>query len=253
MAYTPVPTVATGDIWTAANHNTYIRDNFAAGVPGMFTSKGDIAVATASQTATRLAAGPDGAILTTDASQASGLLWLGGGLHLINEVVLASPAAAITFNNISQIFRHLVLELIGRTDSAESAALMKLRMNADSGNNYYGQKTKDNGSTVYTEGQSGDGLTPLNPEGTTDLANSAGFLHLIIPYYRNTTWYKNTIYQGAFTSTGAGANGQTLITGMGVWKGTAAISRLDLLAYSYDLTTPKNWVAGSIATLYGVR
>ena len=28
MSYTTVPTVSTGDTWTAANHNTYIRDNF---------------------------------------------------------------------------------------------------------------------------------------------------------------------------------------------------------------------------------
>lgn len=30
MAYSAVPTVATGDLWTAANHNQYIKDNFTA-------------------------------------------------------------------------------------------------------------------------------------------------------------------------------------------------------------------------------
>lgn len=30
MAYSAVPTVSTGDLWTASNHNTYIRDNFTA-------------------------------------------------------------------------------------------------------------------------------------------------------------------------------------------------------------------------------
>jgi hypothetical protein len=29
MAYSAVPSVSTGDLWTAANHNTYIRDNFS--------------------------------------------------------------------------------------------------------------------------------------------------------------------------------------------------------------------------------
>ena len=29
-SYNAVPTVITGDLWTAAQHNTYIRDNFAA-------------------------------------------------------------------------------------------------------------------------------------------------------------------------------------------------------------------------------
>jgi len=28
MAYTTPPTVSTGDTWTAAQHNTYLRDNF---------------------------------------------------------------------------------------------------------------------------------------------------------------------------------------------------------------------------------
>jgi len=28
MAYSAVPTVTTGELWTAAQHNTYIRDNF---------------------------------------------------------------------------------------------------------------------------------------------------------------------------------------------------------------------------------
>ena len=30
MAYSAVPLVATGDLWTAASQNTYLRDNFAA-------------------------------------------------------------------------------------------------------------------------------------------------------------------------------------------------------------------------------
>lgn len=75
MAYTAVPTVATGDLWTAANHNTYIRDNFAAGIPDIFTTKGDIAVATASDAAARLGVGSDGQLLTADSSQSTGLKW----------------------------------------------------------------------------------------------------------------------------------------------------------------------------------
>jgi len=29
MAYSAVPSVSTGDLWTAANHNTYLRDNLS--------------------------------------------------------------------------------------------------------------------------------------------------------------------------------------------------------------------------------
>lgn len=63
MAYTAVPTVATGDLWTAANHNTYIRDNFAAGVPDIFTASGDLVYGSVADVAARLAIGSAGQIL----------------------------------------------------------------------------------------------------------------------------------------------------------------------------------------------
>jgi hypothetical protein len=63
MAYNPVPTVATGDLWTASNHNTYIRDNFAAGVPDIFTAAGDLAIASGANAATNLPIGSSGQVL----------------------------------------------------------------------------------------------------------------------------------------------------------------------------------------------
>jgi hypothetical protein len=64
MAYTVVPTVATGDLWTAANHNTYIRDNFAASVPDVFITAGDLVYGSAADVAARLGIGSAGQVLT---------------------------------------------------------------------------------------------------------------------------------------------------------------------------------------------
>jgi hypothetical protein len=75
MVYNPVPLVSTGDLWTATNHNTYIKDNFAAGVPDIFTTKGDIAVATGADVAVRMAAGANGLFLMADSAQANGLIY----------------------------------------------------------------------------------------------------------------------------------------------------------------------------------
>lgn len=75
MAYNPVPSVTTGDLWTASNHNTYIRDNFAAGVPDIFTTKGDIVAASGANACDRLAVGAAGQVLTPDASAGVGLKW----------------------------------------------------------------------------------------------------------------------------------------------------------------------------------
>jgi hypothetical protein len=52
MAYNAVPTVATGDSWSASQHNTYIRDNFTALWP--YTTAGDLAFASASNALSRL-------------------------------------------------------------------------------------------------------------------------------------------------------------------------------------------------------
>lgn len=75
MAYNTPPTKNTGDVFTASEFNTYIRDNFAAGVPDIFAAKGDLAVATAANAATRLAVGTNGQRLAADSAQASGVKW----------------------------------------------------------------------------------------------------------------------------------------------------------------------------------
>jgi hypothetical protein len=57
----------TGDSWSASQHNTYIKDNFAAGVPDIFTTAGDIVYGTAANTAARLGIGSTSDILSVAA------------------------------------------------------------------------------------------------------------------------------------------------------------------------------------------
>jgi hypothetical protein len=75
MAYNTPPTKNTGDVFTAAEFNQYIRDNFAAGVPDIFSAKGDLVAATAANAATRLAVGTNGQRLVADSTQATGVKW----------------------------------------------------------------------------------------------------------------------------------------------------------------------------------
>ncbi len=106
MAYTAVPTQNTGDLWTAANHNTYIRDNFAAGVPDILTAKGDIAAATAANAASPLAVGTDGQVLTADSGEATGLKYAsisGGNSCAARYKISGSTANAALANNSTEI------------------------------------------------------------------------------------------------------------------------------------------------------
>lgn len=74
MAYNPVKTVATGSIWSSKDWNRYIRDNFAAGIPDIFTTKGDLAVATGADATARVAAGPNGSWLFADSGATTGVI-----------------------------------------------------------------------------------------------------------------------------------------------------------------------------------
>lgn len=64
MGYSTVPYVNSGDTWTAAQHNTYIRDNFAALWP--YTDAGDIVVASSAYVVTKLPIGAENTILIND-------------------------------------------------------------------------------------------------------------------------------------------------------------------------------------------
>lgn len=74
MAYSALPTKISGDILTLSNYDA-VKGNFEAGVPDIFTTKGDVAVATAADAAARLAVGADDATLVPDASTSTGLAW----------------------------------------------------------------------------------------------------------------------------------------------------------------------------------
>ena len=78
MAYDAFPTQKIGELITAADINQ-IGANFAAGVPDIFTTKGDIAVATAADVAARLAVGANGDMLVADSSASCGVKWLQPG------------------------------------------------------------------------------------------------------------------------------------------------------------------------------
>ena len=75
MSYTPVPAVAAGDWIDEVFINTYWVDNMAAGVPDVFTAKGQLAVGTGVDSMGVLSVGMDNSVLHADSTQASGLIW----------------------------------------------------------------------------------------------------------------------------------------------------------------------------------
>lgn len=134
MAYTPVPTVSTGDLWTAADHNTYIKDNFAAGVPAIITAKGDLVVGSGSQSAGILSVGDDYNLLTTLSSEALGLKWvpLSQILQFDKKQALSTDTTSTDWVDISESVLSMTLN---RTSTIIAIAVGTGR--ASSGNTLY--------------------------------------------------------------------------------------------------------------------
>lgn len=66
MSYTALPVTATGDVWTASNHNLYIRDNFRAVPPDIVAAKGDLIVGGGADALEILNIGSDGRFLSSN-------------------------------------------------------------------------------------------------------------------------------------------------------------------------------------------
>lgn len=71
------------------------------------------------------------------------------GMSLAAEpVVLTGSVTSVTFSDISQSFRHLLLIIQGRTDAAAEADAILIRFNGDTGGNYDQQRITANHTTL---------------------------------------------------------------------------------------------------------
>lgn len=75
MTYNPVPAVIAGDIIDEVFINTYWVDNMAAGVPDIFSAKGQLVVGSGIDTAGVLGVGANDTVLFADSGQPLGVKW----------------------------------------------------------------------------------------------------------------------------------------------------------------------------------
>lgn len=90
MAYVPLTTVNSGDdiLTTWGNQ---VKDNFGAGVPDIFTTKGDSAYASGADVAGRLAVGSDFQIVHAKASATLGVEYSSGYFALVTAGAQSIP------------------------------------------------------------------------------------------------------------------------------------------------------------------
>jgi len=163
MAYNTPPVVAPSDEWTAANQNTYIRDNMMAGVPDIFTTAGDLAYGTGADAAAVLAAGAARLCLAMNAG-ATAPEWVvpKGTLNMIGYVGV-TPNQTTTSTTLEDITNATVTLALTVTCTIILLALVE---------GYVDQTTAGFGFKVYgmINGTSDTGVTdkvPGNGSATT--------------------------------------------------------------------------------------
>lgn len=164
----------------------------------------------------------------------------------IAEVTVpAGGQATIDFSAIPQTYEHLLVVFAVRSDAAGQAAnqtVLHVQINGDTGANYECVVDYNNTLERYQNQTSFYGAY-VSAGGTPAGRPSAGLLEL--PHYLNTTWHKALLMRVAF-SQGADSSTQMVEDARGYWASTAAITELTLSLRD------GNFVAGSVATLYGV-
>jgi len=149
MAWTSPRTWVTGETVTAALLNTHVRDNLNALM--VVTTKGDIAVATAAQTLTRLAVGADGDVLVSDSAATPGVRWSSTAkTAAAASLVMVNLAGTMTANANNDTLRNLRVRGIVGSGTLTGLTLNLLEL-AGSLVTKTGTGTVDVARTVYID------------------------------------------------------------------------------------------------------
>ena len=164
----------------------------------------------------------------------------------IAQTVLSGTAASFDFTSIPATYEDLVIEVMGRGDTAAGFTQLNMTFNGDTGSNYDWQQSYTTGNTASgAQTVAGSSLLVATLAAANASAGAAGSSQIVIPNYARTTFRKTMQVEGLGV-TAADALGvyQTFII-CGDWRSTAAINRVTLT------TTAGNLIAGSVVTLYG--
>lgn len=157
---------------------------------------------------------------------------------------------SISFSDISQSYRHLLLIGSVRSSVAAETDGLLMQFNGDTGSNYDWQRMSANNAAL--SGAVGRATTSIQVgaiEGANSRADSfSPVLAYIYLYSQGATYEKyTTSYNTFFGNVSADADMFLQLRG-GRWRSTAAITSITLLP-----ATGPNFVAGTGFQLYGVR
>jgi hypothetical protein len=169
-----------------------------------------------------------------------------GSLVKLDTQVLGVDTASFDFTNISGGYAHLLVMLVARSSLNAAGDDLLIRLNSDSGANYYWEVLAGTGTTVSSAGTAAATSGRVcSPPADTATAGRAGPSALWIYDYAGTTFHKTYRSSDAF-STSTTTVTQSVRDHAGVWANTSAITQVTLFFAASNLR------AGSRADLYGL-
>jgi hypothetical protein len=207
----------------------------AATQKATLTTKGDIYAASGTSTPARLAVGANDTVLTADSTTATGLKWatVSAGPTLIATASLVG-VSTYTISSIPSTYQTLWLQCKNMIDG--SAEDVKVRINGDTGANYYRTVLVATSATVSNV----SAATSWQVGRSGSVQN--GYFDMYFPQYANTNLYKsyyaNSIYGGYPNAYSFGVNGTNT-------QRNVAISSITVINENSI-----NWTSGTI-TLWG--
>lgn len=254
--------VKMGDGSTAWASLSYFIPGVGAGgtvaADAIWDAKGDLAVGTGSDTASKLTAGSNGKLLVAASGESTGLKWdtgYLGGLELVYKYTVTGSDKASVDTGVdtadagtNDFTNGDVLEIFvySRTDEAVTSSVLKLVINNDTAANYDRQSFSASGASVSGSQNLGEGAVLLVTSGASSAANYFGHAQLAIPNYAGTVGYKEfTALYGNATGSGVAQSQAAAFA----YKSTSAITRISIIPN----TAAKKLKVGSQLLIYKRR
>jgi hypothetical protein len=190
------------------------------------TTKGDLYGY--STTNARVPVGTNGQVLTADSTAATGVAWAsaaaGGGLTLLSTTTLSGTST--TVSSISGSYKNL--QVMIKNGSNNAGDTLYIRLNADSGANYYWSGTRIDGAVQTVYNNNAGTWIPVSYQNNTGATN---LMQSVTNLYRYTdtdvVYFESRSYAGITT-----ASARESSTIQGIYDNSAAITSVTVTSAS---------------------